>query len=586
MSTNPGFKTVLLKDPTIGQITDNLSVGVYSGAANKTYQQYAATTSSNSSIVVNAQIPSESIIISRSVLIRGTITFTISITGVTPGQVAFDYGLTDALQAFPLNSLFTTAQCTINNNSISSNLQDILPQLLHFNDTREMFRYNSFTPSFIDCAYANYSDAVRTNNNPLAGYSTASFDVDQCPRGSFPVQVLSWLYTNAAGATNNYTTTSTDLIDSWVITLSTTVTEPLFGLSPFTTCRPEYDQGGLTGITALSFNWNIDSTCKRLFSTASTANSYQIALGSAANAQGLSNVYLLMEFLSPQSTDLIKSKNVVPQQSFPRYLTMSNTMTPIPANTSQPIISQTIQLNSIPSLLIITVGKPMGQKTVKDSNSWMTIQNISVNFNNASSLLASAKQQDLYTISCLQNGCNQSWLEFSGEAYRNTTDCKGTYVPTTGSILVINPALDLSLPPYLSCGSLGSFQLSMSLSVFNQFDEAISPEICIITMNDGIFCTEMGSSTSFQGLLTKDMVLNCLNTESENAMSAQMYVQQVGGKLSHRTLAANHGLFSHMMNRKAPAPEPEDGGMAMPSSSGGFSAPAPSGGRLRRHVRG
>lgn len=581
------FKTVLVKDPTLGDITDNLTVCVQSGASNKTYQQYSPQTASNSSIVFSCQIPSENIVISRDILLKATITFTIRITGVPVGSLAFELAKRDSLQCFPLNSLFTTVQSTINNCSVSSNLQDILPQLLRFNDTREMYRYNSTTASFPDCAYANYIDGVAANNNPMAGYSTSSFDIDQQPRGAWPVQVLDFYYESYDGAViDDHTIQSTNVGDSWRIVCQTIVAEPLIGLSPFTYSHPEYNAQGLTGITSLSFNFNVDSTCKRFWSTASNAASYTVSLGSPTNPNGFSNMSMLFELLSPQSTDSIKAKNVVPMQSFPRYLTMSNTMTPIPSFGSSQIISQTIQLNQVPSLFVICIRKPMAQQTVQDSSSFFVIQNVSINFNNASGLLASAKQEDLFTMSCLQNGVNQSYAEWGGLAVRNSDTGQGLAVSTTGSILAINPALDLSLPPYLSCGSLGAFQFSCTLQVYNQFSTPIAPEIVILSINDGLFATELGSSTAFSGLLNKDLVLNTLTYQAENPISAQMYTEQIGGKMCHRTLAIHPRLARSLGAMTAPSVD-ESGGMSAPSTSGGMAGPSVSGGArgIRKHVR-
>jgi hypothetical protein len=97
---------------------------------------------------------------------QSTITFTLNATGVPDTQLALNLGLTDALQSFPLQSLFTTAQATINNVSVSSNYQDILPQILRMNDKAILSRYNSLTPSNPDTQYGVYSDGVGANNNP------------------------------------------------------------------------------------------------------------------------------------------------------------------------------------------------------------------------------------------------------------------------------------------------------------------------------------------------------------------------------------------------------------------------------------
>jgi hypothetical protein len=141
------FRTVLIEDSRIADITSTEVFGVQSSAAQSTYQQFQAVSTSNSSIVFNVQIPSENIVIDRHLLISSQLSFEITAGSVPVGEQVFQYGLTDCLQAFPLNSLFTTTQATINNVSVSTNLQDVLPMLMRMNDKRVLSRYNSLTPS-------------------------------------------------------------------------------------------------------------------------------------------------------------------------------------------------------------------------------------------------------------------------------------------------------------------------------------------------------------------------------------------------------------------------------------------------------
>ena len=129
------FRTVLIEDSRISDITSTEVFGVQSSASQSTYQQFNAVSTSNSSLTFNVQIPSENIVIDRHLLLSTKLSFQINITGVPTGERAFDYGITDSLQAFPLNSLFTTIQTTINNVSVSTNLQDVLPMVMMLLET-------------------------------------------------------------------------------------------------------------------------------------------------------------------------------------------------------------------------------------------------------------------------------------------------------------------------------------------------------------------------------------------------------------------------------------------------------------------
>jgi hypothetical protein len=231
MSSN--FKTVLIEPSIISDITDQEVFGVQSGPAQSTYQQFSATSSSNSSVIFNIQVPSENILIDRHVQMRANLTFTINTYNISAadsqalaGNLVYNYGSTDSLQSFPLNKLFTTTQLTINNTSVSTNLKDIIDSLIIMNDKRVMNKYNSMTPSLRDDAFGTYADALGANNNPLATYNNASYDPDYIPRGAYKLNSLTFTKYIAgvaqAGADNTLVITDEHLTagntQNWEIT--------------------------------------------------------------------------------------------------------------------------------------------------------------------------------------------------------------------------------------------------------------------------------------------------------------------------------------------------------------------------------
>jgi hypothetical protein len=286
------------------------------------------------------------------------------------------------------------------------------------NNSRELYRFNSTTPSLPDQAYGLYSQGVGAANNPLGDYKDASYDVDQVPRGAFPIS-YSVVHNITAGGTDD-SLVSTNVLDTWVITVSTVVAEPLI-LSPFIFGDPEYNQQGFLGINNMTFTLNIDSTCKRLFSSANSGYTTTIQLGSASDANGFkyqsqsvpvggilnpigaSSPQLLLKLLSSQPSDLIESKNIVPYMDFPRYLTTTALSSPLAAGVSNTLTSSNIQINQIPDLFIINIRKPMTSQTIFDADAFFKINNISINLNNQSGLLSSATAYDLWRMS-VKNG--------------------------------------------------------------------------------------------------------------------------------------------------------------------------------------
>jgi hypothetical protein len=439
------------------------------------------------------------------------------------------------------------------------NTQDVLPSLLRMTDSRELYRYNSMTPSLPDQAYGAYSAGVGAFNNPLAGYSNASYDIDQIPRGAYPVTVQ--LRRFALGVYVDTSPISVAVTDTWEIVVSTIVTEPLI-LSPFIFGEPEFNKQGFLGINNMSLTLNIDATCKRLFSTAKpyitniqlgrlskpiitdpdiNPNGFTVA-GAIGIQQLASAPALLFKFLSTQPSDLIQTKSVVPYMDYPRYLTSSSNTSQILSLGSGQITSSNLQINQIPDLFIINVRVPMSAQRWYNTSSFLTITNISINLNNQSGLLSSASQYDLWRMS-IRNGSTQSWPEFSGQASNTNSTTGGVnLIATTGSLLVINPAYDLSLPDYISSGSLGNYNFQFQCGVINQFGFTITPEVIVICVNSGIFVTQSGVSSVYTGILTKEMVLASKSGDQASAMTSSEVARMVGGQMMNRALTAVRGM--------------------------------------------
>jgi hypothetical protein len=569
------FRTTLIKDARLNDITDQLTYAVVSGASSTTYQQFSAVSTSNSAMTFNIQCPSENIVISREVLIQTDIAFTLNITGVPALSQAFNYGDTDALQAFPLNSLFSTCAAQINNTNVSVNLQDVLPSILRLNNNRELYRYNGMCPCLPDQSYKAFSDGVGASNNALGDYTDQSYDGDLLPRGAFPLISCVIVHTLAAGGTDA-SPISTNVADTWVVTIQVKVTEPLLGLSPFIYGDSTYNKQGLVGINAMSFVFNIDSSCKRFFSTSNPWTT-TINLGTSTQGNPFTNTRMLLNFLSTQPTDLISARNIVPYMDLPRYLSLQSSVGSVAPGASASFNSQNIQINQLPDYFIISVRKPMSSQTIQDSSTFLTINTISVNLNNTSGLLSSAVAEDLWRIS-VNNHSQQSWAEFSGISnVADNASGTGDTIFTTGSLLILSPAIDLSLPDYLASGSIGQYNFQFTISCTNNSGAAVVPEICVVCVNSGIFTTIAGSSNIYSGILTKQMVLDAkTNEESVDPVSSVQYNRLVGGSMLNRIATAVKKVpFSRNFKRLV--------GQGVMSASGG--AMGVSGSRLDRLCR-
>jgi hypothetical protein len=246
----------------------------------------------------------------------------------------------------------------------------------------------------------------------------------------------------------------------------------------------------------------------------------------------------------------------------------------------------------------------MSSQTWTDTDSFLQINSISINFNNQSGILASATAYDLYRYS-KDGGSNQSWAEFRGQAFRNSL-AGGNYsdsVPngyriwTSGSLLVLDFGSAIQLTEsFYAAGSLGNFNLQFTLNVTNNSDDTISPEICLITMNSGLFVNERGQSSVFTGILTKADVLEASQMMPYSRADARRMVgggfldglKSVLGQIGEVALPVvkNIGQAALEKGAKSLLGLGVSGGAVSGGavSGGAVSGGAVSGGRMKKHL--
>ena len=574
------FSTVLVKDARLAGITDQLAYAVQSGASSNTYQEFQAIGPSNTQLAFNIQVPSENVVVSREIFLRATIKFTVEVAAAAIASVATVNAFTPnkagiggvALNAFPLNQLINTATAQINNTNVSANTQDILPILLQLADQNDLYTYDDTTAACVDRIVSRYNSVgPMASIHPFSSMFHADADGVKRGRGVSQLKVKHITARVAAGGAatvGSYdisgTTASQGIFD---VAFEAELIEPIIGLSPFTYGNNQFNKAGLVGINSMNVVLNIDGTCSRLLGTSAIMTQgsgsgftvrpgWTTASGATASTALFDKASLLVNFLSSQPTDLIPARNIVPYVDLPRYITSATgsiasaayttaatggTFRLVPATAS--LVSSNIQLNQLPDYFIIAARIPPTNPTYYPSGkamsaapSFMAINSISVNLNNTSGLLSSATSTDLYRIS-VANHSNQTFTAWSGTfmSDEGTSDTgaitQPTEYPSVGSILVLNPAKDLSLPDYLSSGSLGSFNFQFTLNVSNYhvFTTAFTPEIVVIAVNSGIFTTIAGSSNIFTGLLTKSMVLDTKKEGAESPINSVQYERLAGG---------------------------------------------------------
>ena len=510
---NSYYNTLVVRDSRIQDVSSKVDVVLNKGAATTNYQTFQANTQSTSSINFNVTLPSENVLLDREILMESELELTIQVPGGyynVDGDSPFNYGMDNALNQFPLNSLFNTVQCSINNSVVSVNTQDIMGVLLRTYDDSDFSHYN--TPHMSDKKLRSYAQMSLSQGNPLSNFSSSN---DLIPRGSHSISYIS--VTRGDAVNNVVVTTSAahseaainanlqcdgDNDTTWVIVVRVRVEEPLLFLSPFVFGRSK-NNAGLYGVNNMNFTFNLDSSAKYAWSSGSEhAQHHIISLSNIRDSK------LKFKFLTVQPSDQLSNLNVLPYVDYQRYITdNSQTVTP---NMSLRITSDSLQLSQIPNRIFIAARKRHNQRTMADSNSFMAIEAVNINFNNVSGILSGASPSQLYNIS-RENGSKQDIYEFLGSANGSSSGASFVGISryaTTGSILVLS-SKNLNLPDYLSNSSTGQYSLQFDVTVRNLDAANLSGfELVVVVENNGVFVTQNGQSKISTNLVTKEMVMN------------------------------------------------------------------------------
>ena len=524
------FSTVLVKDDRLANLTDQITYAVNKGAQQISVADFNATSQGNSSHVYNIIVPSLETIIDRRV--EWTSTVTLKITCDCKANIqAVNYGVRDVLGPFPLHQLIQTMSATINNNTVSLNVRDVLPAMLRLLDNRELAHYNNSTPVAYD-QYRNYADMADALNSSFGGFDNVS-DPMIHPRGSF---ALDWVAADVNGTTPLTTTTGDAVRTAYV---RFTVTEPLL-LSPFIFANPQSNNQGMYGVQNMSFNMNFGDT-SRIWRHTNTAGN-GTAVVQSVEIESFQYSKLSFNFLTAHPSDQLSSRCVVPFYEMPRYLTsqfpaitgagagqLGIPAPPVPAS----LVSQTISLNQIPDKLIIFIRPRVNEY---GSDFFLPIRKININWNNNTGVCSSFNQVDLWRCS-VESGSNQSFDEFRGYAQRPSPIVPdeekkagsggGVRVLTCGSVLALTMGTHVNLvEDFYSPGSIGQFSIQISVDVDNYSRDAVTPELVIVCMNSGSFATERGTSSTYTALLTKQDVLDA---SMQEAVPRGEYARLVGG---------------------------------------------------------
>ena len=460
------LKILRVEDP-VSDLQSSRAYVVLKGGKQVSHFVESSDSNSSSQISFTVNPPTTDTIVDRNVLFRSEVEITFTCTNGGAADM-LQKGF-DALRAFPFASIVETTIVQINNSTISANIGNIAQPLLRYNtgfDVRQ--RDYSTTPSMLDQSQ-RYSVQSGSARNPLAGYSDNSYEI---PRGAFPMTVIS-----------NTATTAT---------IRAVITEPML-LSPFV--FGHNDRAGFIGIRQLTFQFNLGDKTRIWSHSTASPNITNFAVTSVT----FINPEMLMKYITPRNLDLIPKISVYPLFNVTEYSILRGSA--LAASAVDTMVSQSIQLSSVPRRMYIFARKAKTLRTFEDSDTFFGIENIDITFNNQSGLLATATQQELYKMS-IKNRLSLSWEQFSGGPTIELGVTPNSF-GTVGSVVCVEFASDIALGQDIAPGMAGKFQLLVRTRIKNvNVVDAIVPELWVIIIDEGIMTIEGRMTTQNIGILT------------------------------------------------------------------------------------
>jgi hypothetical protein len=484
-------------DPRIVQ--QKPKYAVEKGALSITNATFQAIASSASQQTFQIQVPSENVFVDRAIdwVVTASADITVTYAG-NPGAglVLATPGTNFSLAPLPTSQCISTMMASINDQTVSINMSDVLPQVLRLADMAKT-RKQRTCPTMLD-KYAAVTTTTVAPNSPVSSYGSA-YDSADVGNGA-------WRDLTFAAGTNT-TLTAAGLPQTaagqsvFTFRVTWTTAEKLV-LPPFIFSDEDELSTGLFGVQNIQFTMNFNLPTRAFRYAPQTLGGQAVVSQAAAWASGgnlpFSRAVIQAQFLTPSLDVPLPSKSVVPYMEFPRYISNSTTLL---AAADQLVNSQTITLPNIPDLLIIYM-KPQSYASSAVCDFSVPVQKISISFDNFSGLLSSHSAYELYKMS-VNNGLDMDWAEWSGSAWVN-----GAKTALVGGPLVLRPGRDFALSTGQAPGLVGNFTLQFDLTVDNSLLGYVSPvSIYTIAANSGFFETIRGSSRIVKGVVTETDIL-------------------------------------------------------------------------------
>jgi hypothetical protein len=368
-------------------------------------------------------------------------------------DVAFVLGTKEALRQFPIASVTDVLTCTINGESVSEQVADIIhPLACYGNSPQDRTKSWSTTAAQPD-QYQAYAD-WNTEGSARNPFSYFGENAGEISRGAFP-----------------YTTVSPT-------SLRYEVTEPLF-LSPFFSGVGSQTEG-FVNVNQMNITFRFKDLSRAWSADGTTGTTYTVSFWKAPE--------LSVSYLTPDMLQPIPAVQTLPYHKNQIY---KKNMSALTANSTVQQFTDSIKLNQVPSRVYLFAKHSAGTESAFTTDTYLGIDNASITFNNQNSLLSSASSSDLFEIS-RRNGLNVSYPEWS--KYR-------------GAVLCVDFSKDIGLPDSLAPGTISQCSLQANVTFKNLSQSTRTCDFYMVVCLNGTFTLSESQARASLGNLTESIVL-------------------------------------------------------------------------------
>ncbi len=441
-------RIVRLQDTRLAANSENqVTYVVEEGAAVSNYQVLNSDSISSEGVTWNLNNIADATCRDSRMAVDVTVQIAFNVTNSSDAAVNLITADNFGFKQYPFNRIVSSNQHQINGASYTMNTHTILDALARLNQYADDANYYDNTqPDIVD----SYLNATGSELTPLASYSS-TIQGD----GVFKPRTIGYTVTGNSVAANSTAT----------VTVTARLWEPL--ISPFNTISKK-DARGLYAITGEIITLKFISDLGQMFALYAPPN---ITVNSYAVSFPAGYASLRLQYLQGYKDEKPPYSSVYPYLDTAQIFNQS--IGAFSANSGVVQVSTPVcTFNNIPQKILVWCRQKDlagGATALATPDKYLAIRQISVEFDNANPVLSNANARQLWELSS-RNGLvmpRTAWLQQQLNATAVASPPPPGALFGCGSVLVLDPAMNLNLAPGKANGSKGKYVFQANLQVEN-----------------------------------------------------------------------------------------------------------------------